>query len=792
MLKNYFKTAWRNIRRNKAFSILNIVGLALGLTCSLFIFLWVRDERSMDQFNTSHKQLYVVYERQFTAGNIIGQYATPGIMADEMKRVLPQVAYACGFLGGKGNPAATFEAAGKIMKEEGAYAGADYFKMFNYKLLEGDPRSALNSPADIAISRSMAENFFGSAEKAFGKTIRFNNEKDFRVSAVFEIPENASSKFEYLINWYSFLDDNQSKKSWNNTGVYTYILLKPHTSLDPFERQITHFLNKYATFEGDYHVELGLQRFDEMYLHASFNDEGFPVNGRIAYVRLFSIVSIFILLIACINFMNLTTAASIKRSKEIGVRKVMGAKRISLIWQFIGEAVMFAFISMLIASILVTWLLPAFNTLTEKNITWPFARAGFWMNLVLIALATGILSGSYPALFLSSFNPVRVLKGVLSIGKGNLTLRKGLVVSQFVLSIVLIIGTLVVTRQVHFIESKNLGYSRENLIYVSQEGAMGPQYELFKEEALKMPGIRSVSRISYQEPSNMTNATWGIDWEGKDPNLRPTFADAGVGYDFAKTMNIKVLAGRDFDKGFSTDSIGYILNEAAIREIGYKDPIGKPFTLWGRKATIIGVIQDFNFNSLHSAVKPLVMYMENNGYSGTMLIKTQPGQTKEAIASLGALWKQLNPAFPFTYEFADEAYSQLYTSELMAGTLSNYFAWLAIFISCLGLLGLVMFTTEQRTKEIGIRKILGASAVSLFGLLSKEFMVLVMIALAIAIPIAWWGMNRWLQGYAYHIGMDWWMFILAGGMALLIALATVSFHAVRSALASPITSLRIE
>ena len=791
MIKNYLKIALRNLQKNKAFSAINIVGLALGLACSLLIFLWVNDELSIDNFNANTAQLYNIYERQYTGGIIKVQPNTPGILADEMKHVLPQVQYACGFFNKKAITVNTFQAGNKILKEEGAYAGADFFKMFSYKLIEGEANAALSAPVDIAISRKMAVDFFGSAHSAIGKTLRFENKKDLQVSAVFETPENASTRFEYLINWQTFLEEYESMKSWGNTGVSTNVMLKASANPAAFKKQVIHFLDKYNEPSAGYKAELGTQRFDEMYLHSNFNSQGQPEGGRIEYVHLFSIVAIFILFIACINFMNLTTARSVKRAREIGVRKVVGALRSSLIAQFIGEAVMLAFISMMIALALVILILPAFNTLSQKQILFPLSDVSFWLRIVLITFITGLVSGSYPALFLSSFNAVTVLKGTLKLSGSNIMFRKGLVVFQFVLSIVLIIGTIVVSRQVNYIQTKNLGYSRENLIYIPQEGELGKNYNVFKQEALKITGVKSISRTE-QAPTNITSTTWGVDWDGKDPNAKPTFGDAGVGYDFVKTMDLKILQGRDFSKNYASDSAALLLNEEAVKMTGYKNPVGKFFTLWGRKATIIGIVKDFHFNSLHVPVSAMVMFLNENDNEGNILVKTQPGQTKEALANLEKLYKQMNPKFPFSYRFADEEYSKLYKSEQMVGKLSNYFAFLGIFISCLGLLGLAMFTAQQRTKEIGIRKVLGASAASLANLLSKDFLQLVFISCLIAFPLSWWAMNSWLQSYAYRTEISWWIFVIAGVIAMLIALVTISFQAIKTAVANPVKSLRSE
>jgi predicted permease len=788
MLKNYLLVAFRNLARNKAFSAINILGLALGLTCSLFIGLWVQDERNVDQFNVHSDRLYTIYQLQHTGGMIKWQYHNQGVLGDEMKRVLPEVQYASGMTFPEVN---TFEGNKKILKESGVYAGADFFTMFTYPLLEGDKATVLSESPDIAISHKMATDLFGSAHAAIGQPLRLNNGVTMKITGVFEdLPANASSQFDYVINWAFFLKGHEHMQSWGNTGVYCYVMLKEGIDPAKFGKEINHFLDKYTHNAKGYSVELAIQRWDEMYMHNRWNEAGQLEGGRIEYVRLFSIVAIFILLIACINFMNITTARSAKRAKEIGVRKVVGARRISLIRQFVGEAMMLAFISMAVALLLLAMLLPAFDLLTEKHIAFPSGMA-FWAGILGVTLFTGCISGSYPALFLSSFRPVSVLKGALKLGRGNLLFRKGLVVFQFVVSIVLIVGTIVVSRQVNYIRTKDIGYDKDNLLYLPLEGDLNGKYNLFKEEMLRLPGIRSVSHIG-DPPTDISSSTWGIDWEGKDPNSKPTFGDEEVNYDFTRTMDIQVLQGNDFRKNMATDSIGYILNEEAARIVGYKDPVGRSFTMWDRKATIIGVVKDFNFNSLHIPIRPFILYLGVNPWGGTMLVRTEPGKTRQALDGLAALWKRMNPQFPFTYQFSDEEYDKLYKSEMMAARLSNGFAGLAIVISCLGLLGLAMFTAEQRTKEIGIRKVLGASVSSVCRLLSGEFLVLVVLSLVIAMPLSWLAMNRWLNDYAYHTRMSWWMFALAGAAALVITLLTIGFQTVRAALNNPVKSLRSE
>ena len=790
MIKNYLLVALRNLRRNKIFSLINMLGLALGIACSLLILLWVQDERSIDSFHANKSRLYNIYENQFYDGKIESGYFTPGLLGSELKRKIPAIEMAADY--GANTERLTFQVGDKIIKEEGTYASEDFFSMFSYRLLEGKPVTALNDPSAISISRKMANHFFGSPEAAIGKVIRCENKKDFNITGVFEdVPQNSIFKFDFVANWFFYLDENSWAKEWGNNGPATAIMLRTEAQPANVAARIKKFLDAYNKEQDkSFYIQLGMQRYDELYLHGEMKN-GQISGGRIEYVRLFSIIAVFIMLIACINFMNLTTARSVKRAKEIGVRKVVGAVRAVLMRQFIGEAIFLAFLSTIIALLLAALMLPAFNSLTNKQIAFPFSNPVFWVELLTLSFVTGILSGSYPALFLSSFNPVTVLKGTLKFSSGAALFRKGLVVFQFVLSIVLIIGTIVISKQVHYIQSKDLGYNRENLIYIPIEGDLRQKYTLFKEQALRMPGIKAITRMT-ESPTNIGSNTGGVDWDGKDPNGRPSFVQASVGYDFVKTMNLKIAQGRDYSKDYGTDSVGYLINESALRRIGYKDPIGKRLTFWGKKGTIIGVVKDFHFSSLRLPIEPLILRLHDNATWGTALIKTEKGKTKEALASLEQLCKTLNPKFPYTYQFADEEFTKLYTSESVINKLSNYFAFLAIFISCLGLLGLVMFTAEQRTKEIGVRKVLGASVAGLFTLLSKEFLQLVTIALLIASPLAWWAMNSWLKDYQYRTDISWWIFAVAGLLAVFIALATVSFQAIKAALANPIKSLRTE
>jgi len=793
MFKNYLKVALRALRQNRSFSGLNILGLSLGIACSLLIFLWVQDERSVDGFHANKDRLYVLYEREISPDKTEADYENPAPLGEELKKAIPDIGAAVSI---DGDDDFTFRGGGdKTIKAKGGYAGADFFTMFSFPLLRGNAAGALSGPADIAISNTLACTLFGSASAAMGQTVRRdlqNQWKNFVVKAVFDdMHAKSSQQFEFLINWQAFYEEHQWMQRWDNSGPMTVVLLKPGADPGQVAAKLRHYFDKYhPNPTPGYHTELMMQPFDEMYLHGSFKD-GYISGGRIEYVRLFTLVAIFLLLIACINYMNLTTARSLRRAREIGVRKVIGATRGSLVGQFLGEAILLAALAMVIALIAVWLLLPAFNSITGKHILLPFGSGLFWLEAAGLGLLIGALAGSYPALYLSSFRPVAVLKSAVRTGTGAVLFRKGLVVFQFALSILLIIGTIVITRQVKYIQTMNLGYDREALLSIPIEGDLTQRYDVFKQQALNLPGVQQVTCMS-EPPTDIDNGTVSVEWAGKPANFQPSFSYAVVGYGFIQTMKAQLLTGRDFSPSFPTDTTGFVVNREAATLMGIRDPIGRELNMWDRKGTIIGVINNFHFGSLHDPIKPLILLFKHQIDDGHILVRTSPGQTAQALGGLKQLCRQLNPAFPFTYQFSDEAYQQLYKSETVIGTLSNYFAFLAILISCLGLLGLAIFTAEQRTKEIGIRKVLGAGTAQLFILLARDFLLLVLLAFVIATPVAAWAMQRWLEGYAYHTPLSGTIFVAAGVLAFAIALLTVSYHAVRTALANPVKSLKAE
>jgi ABC-type antimicrobial peptide transport system permease subunit len=787
MIRNYFRIAWRNLVRNKAFSFINILGLALGLACSLLMILWVQDEKSVDGFHANSNELYQVYLRQSSEGKVNAGYLTQGPLAAALKKEVPEIAYASGF---QAYPPVALRVDDKVMKITGAYAGADFLQMFSYPLLQGTKASALDKPGTIAISKHLAELFFGSPEQALGKILRYEDTVSLSVTAVYEVPANSSQQFDFLRNWDDFTRDNAWTKTWGSFSPLTYIRLRDNADPDKVAAKIKDFVYNYQPRNNSSYTELGLQPYSEKYLHAIFSN-GVPDGGRIEYVRLFTLLAIFIMLIACINFMNLATARSVKRAKEVGVRKVVGALRSSLIIQFIGEALLLAFLSLVIALLLVVLLLPAFNQLSGKQLSLPLSQPIFWATLLGLTVLTGFVAGSYPALFLSSLNPVKVLKGSLKFGPGATHFRKGLVVFQFTLSILLMIGMFVIYRQMDYVQTKNLGYDRQNLIYIPLEGKLISKYDVFKETAGNLPGVLAISKMK-ETPTVIEHHKDGINWSGKDPNDAASFADAAVGYDFIKTMHLTLLEGRDFSRMFGNDSGSYILNESAVKRIGYEHPVGQPFTLGNVPGTIVGVLKDFHFNSMHDAIEPLVIRLDEKPKWGTVLVRAAEGKTTPVLAGLAGICKNLNPNFPFTYQFSDEEYTKLYKSEQMVGLLCNYFACLAVFISCLGLFGLAMFTAAQRTKEIGVRKVLGASESNIFLLLSAGFLKPVFTGMLIAFPLAWYTMSQWLNHFAYKTDLEWWIFGGAGLVTIIIALLTVSFQSIRAAAMNPVKSLKTE
>jgi putative ABC transport system permease protein len=792
MILNYFKIAIRNVVSNKIYSGLNIGGLALGIASSMLIFLWVQDELNIGTQYKNASSLYRIMEREFTDGKIVADEDTPGLLADELKREFPEIKYAAAL----SSPEFHMLAANKkAVRYGGNYVGADWFNIYSIPLLSGST-SALISPGNVAISKKLALQFFGQSQLAMGKSIRFDNNKDYQVTAVFEdLSDHEQDQYEYLLNWTDYLNKEPWLKEWSNYGPSTRIQL--HETLggkpvDPaaLNAKLTWFLKGRDTdFGATYHTNLFLVAEKDAYLYSNYKN-GYQDGGRIEYVRLLSIVAVFLLLIAGINFMNLSTARSFKRAVEVGVRKAVGAGRESLIFQFMSEAFLMTLMAFTLALLAVIFVIPAFNDLTGKQLAIPYHDVTFWLKTIALLVVTALISGSYPALLLSGFSPVKVLKGVLKTSGGSLFFRRGLVVFQFMLSMMMIVGTFIIYRQLQFFQNKNLGFDRENLIGVPIDGALSKNYAAFKQELLQTSGIQSVTSMATNPLAN-SNTTESVSWIDKNPDATISFHNSAVGIDYAKTMKLEFVSGRDFNPGFASDSSNYLINETAAKRIGYKDPVGQPLTFWGRPGKIIGVIKDFHFNSLHTPITPMIIRLAEANY-GSVLIKTGQGQTKAALENIESLYKKLNPGFEFSYYFLDQDYEKLYRSENIVGKLATIFACLAIFIACLGLFGLATFTAEQRRKEIGVRKVLGASIASIIALISTGFLKLVLIAILIASPITWYITDQWLQHFAYRIDVEWWVFAVAGLASTGIAIITISFQSIKAATVNPVKSLKSE
>ena len=790
MIKNYFKIAWRNLLHNKTFSLINIFGLALGMTCSILIMLWLKDELKRDRFHANDKRLYRVMENQYYSGDISTFASSPGILAENIVKDIPEIEMASQMLW---EEEPLFTVNDKFDKEKGRYVQKDFLRMFSFKLAKGDAATALARPDAVVLSKKLADKYFKDQDP-IGKIIKIDSRDNVIVTGVLEeIPELSSLKFDFLMSYDLWFKRNDWAKEWGNNGPRCYVMLAPNASIDKVNAKIKGYIK---TKNKESNVDLFLQNYGESYLYSDWKN-GKQDGGRIENVKIFSVVAIVILFIACINFMNLATARSLRRAREIGVRKVVGAGKRQLVAQFIGESMFVSLLAILVSLLLVVLILPSFNSFTDKHISINFGDPVFLLILLGLTIVTGIISGSYPALFMSTLRPIVVLKGILKFKAGATYFRKGLVVFQFALSIILILWMIVVFRQIAYIHNKDLGFSKENLLYMPLEGQLGKNYLTFKDELLKQPGILNVTSAQ-SSPLEVGSSTQGVRWPGKDTTKLILFSNNPITYDYVKTMGIELKGGRDFDPSYSLDTMNYLVNEAAARKIGYKDPLGKELTMWGDKGMIIGLMKDFHHNSLKVPIEPLILrlfkpsWTAESGFWGNVIIRTEKGKTKQAIASMESTFKKFNPGFPFKYYFTDDEMMQNYKTELTTSKLSRYFAFLAIFISCLGLFGLVMFTAEQKTKEIGIRKVLGASVGGIIGMLSKDFLKLVLIAAAIAFPVAWWINYKWLQDFEYRINIGWWIFIVAGVAAILIALLTISFQSIKAAIANPVKSLRTE
>ncbi len=788
MLKNYLKIAFRNLQRHKAYSLLNISGLAIGMACSILILLWVQNELSYDRFHANAENLYRL---TCNAGDFKAA-VTPAGMGAGLQSEMPEIKSVVRLSKPSTN---LFETGTRKFEEKNVfYADSNFLQVFSFKLKEGNPATALQNPDAILLTESMAKKYFGTDE-AIGKVVKKDNSTNLIVTGILaNVPSNSHLQFDIILPISSIVstDNDLKNKVWGNFNYYTYIQLNKSTAQSPahLAKLQDHIKEIYKKHSTDLKVDFQLQPLTDIHLHSDLQID-LPGKGNIQYVNIFFIVALFILAVACINFMNLSTARSARRAKEVGLRKVVGAGRGQLIMQFLGESLMISFVSLLLAIGLVYSLLPVFNHLAEKELSFNLLSGKLLISLIGIALITGLFSGSYPALFLSGFKPISVLKGKLKIGGGNLVFRNSLVVTQFIVSIILLVGTAVVYKQLNFIKNKNLGFDKSNLLYMPMTGDMWGKQQALK-NALQENSYTSDYSIISDLPTNLITGTIDVQWEGKDPKSQVVIPSMDVDENFTKVFRVKMLTGRSFSTSFKNDSSNYIINETAMKLMGMneKNAVGKSISFSDTKGNIIGVVKDFNFKTLQYAIDPLVMRL--NKYGGIVMLRTKPGATEASINALGKISRDLNPAYPFSYNFLDKDLDNLYKGEHQMGSIFNFFAILAIFISCLGLYGLSAFMAEQRTKEIGVRKVLGASVFNIVYLLSGKFTRLIGIAIIIAVPVSWWAINNWLKGFAYRIDINWIIFLVACLVALFIALATVSYESIKAAVANPVKSLRTE
>ncbi len=788
MLFNYLKTAIRNLVRHKAFSLINISGLAIGMACSIFILLWVRDELSYDQF---HEKADRIYRMTCNAGDFKAAVSPAGFSAD-LKSRLPEIKNLTRI--SKPQSALFSSSDHKFQEKNIIYADSNVFELFNFPLVRGDVKTALDKPDGILITADMARKYFGD-EDPIGKIIRKDNQENYKVTGILaNIPSNSHVQFDFILPMSAIekTDYDLVNHVWTNFNYYAYLLLDKNTksSPDALSKLGVEIDNFFKSKVKDFDVHFHLQPLRSIHLTPALQVD-LPGHGNIQYVNIFFIVALFILAVACINFMNLATARSARRAKEVGLRKVVGAGRYQIISQFLGEAIFISLFSFLIAIVLVWALLPAFNSLSNKSVQIRDLDIKIWLGLLGLALTTGLISGIYPAIYLSGFKPVKVLKGKLKSMGGNLVFRNGLVVTQFIVSIVLLVGTSVIYRQLHFIKNMNLGFEKRNLLYIPMTGELWNKLDAIKSELKQHPLTSDYSIVS-DLPTNLVTGTVNIDYEGKDPKSQVVIPSMDVDENFANVFQLAILNGRSFSTAFKADSSNFVVNEKMVQIMG-KTPqnvVGKPLSFGGTKGIIIGVVKNFNFKPIQQPIEPLIL--RPNQHGGFIFVRTKPGGTEATIKTLEKICQQLNPAYPFDYAFLDEDLSNLYKGEQRIGSLFNVFAILAIFISCLGLYGLSAFIAEQRTKEIGVRKVLGASIFNIVYLLSTNFTRVIVVAIFIAIPISWYLVNQWLQGFAFHVDISWWIFAVAAGTALFIAWCTVSYESVKSAIANPVISLRLE
>jgi ABC-type antimicrobial peptide transport system permease subunit len=777
MFKNYFKIAVRNFSRQKGYTFINTGGLAIGIACCILIMLWVQDELSYDRFHENAENLYVA---TFSNGSKVTPTALSGYLKTEYPEIILTSRYSA-----QGRDLLKYEDT-DIYQDGGVMVDPDFLKMFTIPILKGNPEMALDDPYSILLSKQVASKLFDTADPV-GQTLIYNTQVDLKVTGVFEdYPPNSHMEFQYILPLeLAKKIHNRNLNAWEPNNIRTYVQLSGDSPVESVDAKITDVVERHRHQDKR---SLSLQPITRVHLNP-FNNSG----GTILYVYLFSAMALFILVIASINFINLTTAKSSKRAKEVGIRKTVGAVRSHLVRQFFGESLILTLMASVLATCLVLIFLPMFNSLTGKTFSWELLIQKAVIGGILgIILLTVILAGSYPSLLLSRFQPVKVLKGRLLSGGKSSTFKKALVILQFSLSIFLILGTLMIFRQVHYLRNHDVGYDRENIVFFGIGAQFRNNFDTIKTELLANTNIQNATLTDIAPYRWMSNAGYGdVHWDGKTTQ-QVKMVMVSVDYDYLDTFGLNMAQGRFFSREYSTDrSDAYVVNEAAVRSMEMEDPVGKWLEVWGMKKQIIGVVRDYHFQSLHEEIIPMAMRIDPRAHYQAC-IRISPYEIPKTLAFLESEWKEIYPEYPFEYQFLDETIAHQYRSELAIGKIVTVFTILALFISCLGILGLSSYTAEQRTKEIGIRKVLGATVPSIVKTISKEFVWLIALSNLIIWPLAYFAMNQWLQTFAYRIRMDWWMFVMTGTAVLILSLLTVSRQILRAATADPVDSLRYE
>lgn len=794
MIRNYFKIALRSLTRSKGYSAINVGGLAVGMAVAMLIGLWVYDELSFNRYHQNYDRIAQVMQHVNFNGKIQSQVSNPAAMGPEIR-----ARYGSDFkhvLQASWQGPHMLSVGDKHLVKEGLFFEPGAPDMLSLKMLKGS-RQGLKDTYSILLSASAAESIFGT-EDPLHKTIKFDKIYNVKVTGVYEdLPDNTSFKdVKIIMPWELWIVQNPWVKTmsnpWGSNFTQTFVQLADKADIDRVSSKIKNVkLDNMDEDQRKYQWAVFLHPMTRWNLYDEFKD-GVNAGGNIRYVKLFSTIGIFVLLLACINFMNLSTARSEKRAKEVGIRKTVGSFRWQLIGRFFAESYLIVLLAFILSLILVMLLLPLFNEVAGKKMQIPWFNPLFWLLNIAFMVITGLLAGSYPALYLSSFEPLKVLKGTFRAGRFASVPRRVLVVVQFTVSVILIIGTLIVYQQIQYAKGRPVGYNRNGLINLSLQEEVAGHFDAVKADLISTGAIESMA-ATYSPLTGVWNTNGGFEWEGKDPDLGVDFPNSGVSYDFGKTVQWEIKAGRDFSREFATDSAAFIINESAAEFIGMENPIGKTLRWGGRPYTIIGVVNDLLQESPFYPVRPSLYHIREYAELPNLLIRLNPNRSMtESLSSVESVWKKYIPETPFGYTFVDETFGDKFRAEERIGKLSSYFAVLAIFISCLGLLGMASFVAEQRIKEIGIRKVLGASVTNLWALLSREFVLLVLLSCIVAVPIAWYYLNAWLANYDYRISISWTVFVLAAVLALLITLMTVSWQAIRAALANPVKALRSE